>query len=91
MTSFLVGIAILILAVLALSRSLFGARDPDSVEDNSYDSLRADEFPSHAALPDRPGSRREANAMVDDFVLQDAVDEQHDLTDLWDDDEIAGR
>jgi hypothetical protein len=91
MTSFLVGIAILVIVVLAVSRSLLGQRDPDGLEENDYDNQETDGLRRRTEFPDRPDARREANAMVDDFVLHDAVDEDHNLTDMWDDDEIAGR
>ena len=90
MTSFLVGIIVLIAVTLAVSKSLVADRSRGEAEtDRDHDEDRgASRHTEPDALP-LPRTRKtagpSANATVDDFVLQDAVEEDEYLTGVWED------
>jgi len=88
MLSLIAGIIILIIVVLALAKSLLANQEPDvEYEDDDYPVDARDI--KYAAVPPEHARRAHdpADAMIDDFVLQDTVDEEHDLTGVWEEDE----
>lgn len=90
MTSFLVGIIVLIAVTLAVSRSLVSDRSRDETEtDRDYREDRGASSPTEPDDPPRARTRKSpdasTDATVDDFVLQDAVEEDESLTGVWDD------
>ena len=87
MTSFLVGIIILIVVALALGRSLLAGRAGGQLPgdgDYAHDPV-IDAEPAWTGPPGR-GRTDDPAAMIDDFVVRDAVGEEHDLTCAGDDD-----
>lgn len=84
MTSFLVGIIVLVVVTLAIARSLIAERSR-SPSDPDGDYGRAPDSPAYTESADdvRMKRRKGADEMIDDFVLQDAVEEDEHLTGVW--------
>jgi hypothetical protein len=88
MLSLIAGIIILIIVVLALAKSLLANQElGGEFEDDEYpEDAEVIEYP--AVAPERARRAHDpADKTIDDFVLQDAVDEDHDLTGVWEDDQ----
>jgi len=89
MLSLIGGILILIIVLLALVKSLLAHSEPGALaEDEDYpEDVEDIENVGYADAVPGQGRRvhERADEMIDDFVLQDAVDEEHDLTGVWED------
>ena len=84
MTSFLVGIIVLVAVTLAVARSLIAERSRGpSDPDGNYGRYPDSPAYTEPANDVRIKRRRDGDDMVDDFVLQDAVEEDEHLTGVW--------